>query len=100
MEIEQYKNNILPLRNNLIQYAGNLLNNADEAEDIVQEVLLKLWYIRSKLKNYKNLPGLAMTITKNLCINKLNDIRNKVVSLDNCLISFTDNQTPLQQLEE
>lgn len=100
MEAEQYKNTFFPLRDNLVQYAKKLLNNSEEAEDVVQEVLLKLWFIRNKLKNYDNLPGLAMTMTKNLCINKLNDIRNREISIDNYLISFPDNQTPLQKLEE
>jgi hypothetical protein len=39
MNTEQYKKEILSLRNKLLNYANKLLNDMEETEDIVQEVL-------------------------------------------------------------
>ena len=100
MESEQYKKEILPIRNKLFSYALKLLNNTVEAEDIVQETLLKLWYNRNNLGEYRNIPGLAMQITKNLCINKLNEISRNHISLDSHTISIVEHTTPLKILEE
>ena len=52
MEQEQFKKAILPLREKLFLYARRLLDNPEDAEDIMQEVFLKLWYMRGELDYY------------------------------------------------
>ena len=54
MEQEQFKKEILPLREKLFLYARRLLDNPEDAEDIMQEVFLKLWYMRGELDYYNN----------------------------------------------
>lgn len=71
MEQEAFKREILPLREKLLAYARRLLDDADEAEDMIQEVFLKLWYIRNDLDRYREIGALAMQITKHLCLNRL-----------------------------
>lgn len=71
MEQEQFKQEILPLRGQLFGYAGRLLDDRDDAEDVVQEVFLKLWYMREELGRYENVAALATTMTKHLSLNRL-----------------------------
>ncbi len=71
MDEETFKTAILPLRNKLLAYARRLLGDPDEAEDVIQEVFLKLWYIRDDLDRYREVGALAMQATKNLCLNRL-----------------------------
>ncbi len=71
MEQEQFKKDILPVREQLLGYAVRLLGDSDDAEDIVQEVYLKLWYMREELDRYENVAALATTMTKHLCLNRL-----------------------------
>lgn len=71
MEQEQFKKEILPLRIKLLNYAKYIVENEDDAEDIIQEVFFKLWNIRNELCQYDNVEALSMTITKNLSINYL-----------------------------
>jgi RNA polymerase sigma-70 factor (ECF subfamily) len=54
MEQEQFKKDILPLRGQLLVYARRLLGDKNDAEDIIQEVFLKLWYMRNDLKQYNS----------------------------------------------
>lgn len=66
MELKQFKTVVLPLRDRLIGYALKLTGNEDDAEDVVQEVMLKLWNIREKLNEYRSVESLAVTMTHNL----------------------------------
>ena len=62
------KISVLPLRNKLLNYARKLTESPDDAEDAVQEVLLKLWNKRLELEQYRNIEAFAMTMTHNLCM--------------------------------
>lgn len=70
---EQFKQEVLPLREQLFYYAQRLLGDATEAEDIIQEVYLKLWYMRNELKTYNSVQALSVQITKHLCLNRLKE---------------------------
>lgn len=65
MRTEEFNHIILPMRNDLKSYAGRLAGNEDNAEDLVQEVMLKLWDIRSQLEAEGNIKALAITIMRN-----------------------------------
>ena len=66
MELKQFKISVLPLRNKLLNYARKLTESPDDAEDAVQEVLLKLWNKRLELEQYRSIEAFAMTHT--LCM--------------------------------
>jgi len=64
MSSERFKHEILPIRQQLFRISLKLLEDEDDAEDAVQEVLLKLWRARESLGNYENLAAFATTVTK------------------------------------
>ena len=51
--------------------AFRLMGNREEAEDIVQEVYLKLWGMRAELGNYRSIEALCIRITRNLGLDML-----------------------------
>jgi RNA polymerase sigma-70 factor (ECF subfamily) len=67
----EFERDILPLNQNLYRYAFRFLLSREEAEDAVQEVFVKLWKMRSGLSKYKSVEALAMTITRNYCLDRL-----------------------------
>jgi RNA polymerase sigma-70 factor (ECF subfamily) len=71
MTVETFKIEVLPLKNKLYRFACRLLNNNMDSEDIVQEVMLKLWARREKLGEYKSIEAFAMVILKNMCLDRL-----------------------------
>ncbi|MBC35473.1 MAG: RNA polymerase subunit sigma-24 [Bacteroidetes bacterium] len=71
MTIEEFKIEVLPIKNKLYRLALRLLGSQADAEDAVQEVFLKLWARREKLNEYRSIEAFAMIITKNLCFDKL-----------------------------
>jgi len=77
MTVETFKIEILPMKHKLYRLAIRLLQNVPEAEDVVQEIFLRLWARKDKLNEYRSVEAFAMTMTKNLCLDKLKSKRSK-----------------------
>jgi len=58
--------------------ALSLLGNRQEAEDTLQDIYLKLWNMRERLAEYDNVEAFAVTMTKNLCLDKLRSYRSRM----------------------
>lgn len=65
MQIETFNHIILPMRDELRRYALRLTGADDNAEDLVQEVMLRLWSMRERLGREDNIKALALTILRN-----------------------------------
>ena len=81
MERQQFEIEAKRMRPALLRLASRYMEDADEAEDVIQDVLLKLWFLREKLDRYRSVDALAMVITKRLCINQLRTRRMETVEL-------------------
>ena len=99
MQQEQFKQEVLPLRKKLLRYARRMLSDEEEVEDVIQEVYLKLWYMRDKLQSYDSIIALSSRITKNLCINNLK-IRDRSQESLEGLIVMDEEPEPDVQLEQ
>lgn len=66
-----FKQLLLPLYPRLHRVALRLLGNVEDAEDMVQEVYLKLWSKRDTLPDVKDVEAYCVTLTKNMCIDRL-----------------------------
>lgn len=62
---------VMPFKNKVYRLAKRLLVSQDEADDAIQEIYLKLWTNRMQLETYSNVEALAMTMTKNYCLDRL-----------------------------
>jgi RNA polymerase sigma-70 factor (ECF subfamily) len=74
MSRQIFNNRILPAKDKMYRFARHLLysanGTAEDAHDIVQDALLKIWDQRDQLKEIKNPEAWCMRITKNLCIDR------------------------------
>ncbi len=86
------------MRERLLAVAWRMLSNVDDAEDAVQETMLKLWDMRSVLVQVRSVAALSVTITKNNCRNRLK--LNKRRAGDGVAELLPDTlETPLAKLE-
>lgn len=99
MELETFKITVLPLRDKLINFSLRLMQEKADAEDIVQEALLKLWYIRKKLDGYNSVEALAMQVTKNLALDKLRARRPEGPDIETLSLD-SGYRSPAEQLEQ
>lgn len=99
MELKQFKISVLPLRGKLLSYALKLTDESADAEDAVQEVMLKLWNIRRKLDEYHSIEALSMTMTRNACMDQWRSKRTDTLPLDH-VQAASRAATPERLLEE
>ncbi len=71
MTPEDFKIQVLPLKHKLFRLSLRMLGSVEEAEDAVQDALVKLWTKRQELDNYSSIEAFAMTITKNLSLDRI-----------------------------
>lgn len=72
---------VTPFKDKLFRLAKRLLLSTEEAEDATQEVLVKLWNKKQELNQYKSIEALAMTMTKNYCLDQLKSKRSGNLSI-------------------
>ena len=71
MQERIFLSHINPVKDKIYRLALRLLTSRDAAEDATQEVILKLWSRKNKIKHYANVEAFAMTVTKNYCLDQL-----------------------------
>lgn len=87
MELKEFKITVLPLRRKLLNYARKLTQEEEDAEDVVQEVLLKLWSKKEELEQYRSIEAFAMTLVHNLCIDQWRSKYNEIAPLHDSQVS-------------
>lgn len=70
MEASEFKRLFLPCSNKLYLVAWRLTHNRQEAEDLVQETMLKLWTQRNKLHELKNSEAFSVRTLHNIFIDQ------------------------------
>lgn len=83
MNLEAFQNRVLPVKNKLFRFALRFLGNEDEAKDVVQEVLIKVWNGRDTMNEVQNWEAWCMRITKNLSLDRIRSLsRRQTLSIE------------------
>ena len=98
MQQSEFLNIVMPFKDKLFRMAKRLLVSTEEAEDATQEILLKLWTKSSAIGTYKNVEAFAMTMTKNLCLDRLKSKQAGNLKLVHS--NYSDENTSLQKQVE
>ncbi|MFB9052579.1 RNA polymerase sigma factor [Formosa undariae] len=98
MTQSEFLNTVLPFKDKVYRLAKRLLISSEEAEDATQEVLIKLWSNKNKMEAYKNIEAFSMTMTKNLCFDKLKS--KQAQNLKIVHTNYEDHNTSLQKQVE
>jgi RNA polymerase sigma-70 factor (family 1) len=61
----------------LCRFAYSLVKNTEDVEEIVSDVLLKIWLMEAKLGIVEDLPTYLYRATKNSCLNYLQSVTHK-----------------------
>jgi RNA polymerase sigma-70 factor (ECF subfamily) len=67
MSKELFDIHIIPVQNKMYRYALSILKTPDNAHDVVQECLMKIWRKRHMIATIDNPESWAMRITRNQC---------------------------------
>lgn len=94
MKETTFLNIIDPVKDKMYRMALRLLTSKEAAEDATQEVILKLWNRKGKIKHYANIEAFAMTVTKNYCLDQLKLKQNNNLRIVHQ--NYESNSIPLQ----
>ncbi len=97
MTAEEFKKQYLPYQQKLYRLALRMLENRDDAEDIVQEVYAKLWNKRNELVHVENKEAYSVTLLKNLCIDHIR-LRGKRMKQASENIEVSETRTLFEQI--
>lgn len=78
MEIHEFIHSVERLRGDLLRQARRLLDSEDDAEDAVQETLIKLWIMKERILNADKMRNMATVVCRNVSLNILRDARQSV----------------------
>jgi RNA polymerase sigma-70 factor (ECF subfamily) len=81
-------------------FSMSILNSEELAEEVMQEVMLKIWLMSEKLRQIENLEAYLRTMTRNRSINVLSRLQLELKSSSELIDNWeeTDNSTEEQIL--
>lgn len=82
MENISFRDDILSLKNQLFRLALRITLNRFEAEDIVQDTLIKVWNRRSDWEDIDSIEAFSLTICRNLSLDRIKKKENDNNSLE------------------
>jgi RNA polymerase sigma-70 factor (ECF subfamily) len=85
-----FRNDVLPLKDKLFRLALRITLSREDAEDIVQDTLLKVWNNRAEMDAVSNIEAYAMTICRNQALDLCARKERMNISLDEKAHDRTD----------
>jgi len=82
MQVEEFNLLVTQLKDKMYRLALRVVSNEEEARDVVQESLIKIWRKRDKLAEIENPAAYCMTITRNMGIDKLRAKKMSISDID------------------
>ncbi|MCR4602843.1 MAG: RNA polymerase sigma factor [Prevotella sp.] len=77
-----FRTDVLPLKDELFRLALRITLNRADAEDIVQETMLKVWNRRDSWSELESIEAYCLTICRNLALDKVKRADSQQPSLD------------------
>ena len=95
----RFRDDILPLKDKLFRLALRVTLDREEAEDIVQDTMLKLWERRDEWQKIESLEAFSMTLCRNLALDDCKSARMNNMRLDDTVEQSGSSITPLDELD-
>ena len=70
MQEISFRNDILPLKDKLFRLALRITSDRAEAEDVVQETLIRVWNKRDEWTQFGSVEAYCLTVARNLAIDR------------------------------
>jgi RNA polymerase sigma factor (sigma-70 family) len=83
MDLREFKIKVFPLKNKMFRLAHQMLDDAEDARDTVQDAFIRLWNIREKLDQYRSVEALAVVTTRNLCLDRIKSKKQMTGRIEN-----------------
>lgn len=99
MTTQEFKTAILPLQHTMYRSAFILLRSEEDAADVVQETVARLWENRSKLPDLRNLRAYVLTAVRNSALSMIRNSHEASDISDTNLHACDDGTADLEYRE-
>ena len=99
MQTEYFRNKILPLKNKVFRKALGITESVVEAENVVQDVMMRMWEKRENWPAIENIEVYCMVLTKNMALDVIKRSGHNNDSIDDENIQSIQSETK-QPLEK
>lgn len=93
-----FRDDVLPLKDKIFRLALRITLSRAEAEDIVQDVLIKVWNRRDDLAEVDSIEAYSLTVCRNLSLDRLQRKENDNINLDDAPPTEADDAPPDLQM--
>jgi RNA polymerase sigma factor (sigma-70 family) len=101
MKNVSFRNDVLPLKNVLYRLALRITLDSAEAEDIVQETMIKVWNKRDSWNEIDSIEAFSLTVCRNLSLDYLKKASSQNESLDTQSYDKADSSsTPYEEASQ
>ncbi len=95
-----FRHDVLPLKDMLYRLALRITQKHEEAQDIVQDTLIKVWNKRDDWTNIESIEAFSLTVCRNLSLDRIKLKNSQNESLDNSYLETPDlGGTPYEQMQ-
>lgn len=94
-----FREDILPLKDKLFRLALRITFDRAEAEDIVQDTLIRVWNKRDEWRQLDSVEAYCLTVARNLAIDRSQKMEAQNVELTPETQEMPDAATPDRQME-
>lgn len=98
MQKPDFRRDILPLKDKLFRAALRITFNRTEAEDVVQETLLRIWNKRGEWTQLESVEAYCLTVAKNLALDWAEKKDAQMVTLSADMEQTTEAASPYDRL--
>ncbi|MEG1546264.1 MAG: RNA polymerase sigma factor, partial [Bacteroides sp.] len=98
MQEINFRNDILPLKDKLYRLALRITLNNAEAEDVVQDTMIRVWNKREEWIQFDSIEAYCLTVTRNLAIDRSQQKEAQNVELTPEIQESPDASGPYDQL--
>ena len=95
-----FRDDILPLKDKLFRLALRITFDRAEAEDIVQDTLIRVWNKRDEWLQFDSIEAYCLTVARNLAIDRSQKMDAQHQELTPETQEMPDARTPDEQMEQ
>lgn len=100
MQEISFRNDILPLKDKLYRLALRITLDSAEAEDIVQDTMIRVWNKRDEWERFDSVEAYCLTVARNLAIDRSQKMESLHAELNAEIQELPGTLQPDEQLEQ
>lgn len=98
MQEISFRNDILPLKDKLYRLALRITLDSAEAEDVVQDTMIRVWDKRDEWQQLESVEAYCLTVARNLALDRSRKMDARNVELTPEVREMPDALTPYDQM--